>query len=473
MKSFRFIHAADLHLDSPFRGLTRVPEAIRKVIRGSTFEALERLVDAALRERVQFVVIAGDIYDTEDRSVRAQLRFHRAMERLAEAGIQVFIAHGNHDSLSGKHLPWQPPQGIRVFAADEPQTFAVRDQHGELLAYVHGISYATAVVTDNLAARFRVRDREVFNIGVLHMNIDGSTEHANYAPASRSQLAAAGMDYWALGHIHVRGVLHEAPHIVYSGNTQGRSVRETGAKGVYIVDVDETRSVKLSFEPTDAVRWLQTDVSIEGAGSELDVKMLIERELSALREKTDGRPAVVRLVISGRSGLHHELQRTTFLEEFIAEWHETESTLAEQDEDYPFIWIESCKLQTRGLIDLELLRKQDSFIGDLLRIASELRADEAVLSEFAEQLMSDLQRSRAGKYIRMLEPIYLRAEGGDTSSIRMEEPADDGSGDNAGATSGQALRARDRADYQQELAELLKRAENWLIDRLVEGGEGL
>jgi len=438
MGSFRFLHAADLHLDSPFRGLSEIPKSVREVIRSSTFQSLERLVELAIRERVDFVVIAGDVYDLEDCSIRAQFRFHHAMNRLAESGIHVYIAHGNHDPLAGRRMPWDTPRGIHVFGANEVETIAVEGPRGQLLAYVHGISYATAAVTDNLAARFRVHDHTVANIGVLHTNVEGASDHGNYAPASRAQLIASGIDYWALGHIHQRAVLHESPYIVYSGNTQGRSIKETGEKGCYIADMVDSRVARLTFHATDMVRWLRTTVSVEDALTELDVKAAAERELEALRGRTDGRPAVVRLVVNGSTALHRELHRTSFLDELVAEWNEAESLHTEQDASYPFLWIESCKLETRSLLERTVLLEQESFIGDLLRIADELRSDERQLETFLEQLTGDLTRSRIGRHLRI----------------------------------GQALPSSgERSGGQEDVSELLMRAEDWLLDMLIERSE--
>jgi DNA repair exonuclease SbcCD nuclease subunit len=444
MSTFRFIHAADLHLDSPFRGLSDVPKPIRDRIRSSTFMALDRLVELAIAEEVHFIVIAGDVYDLEDRSVRAQLRFQRAMEQLAAEGIAVYIAHGNHDPLSGKHMQWHPPEGVYVFPGDDVVTHAVHDRSGRLLAHVHGISFATPSVTENLALRFRAADRNVFQIGVLHTNVDGASDHGNYAPASRAELIAAGFDYWALGHIHVRSILHEAPYIVYPGNTQGRNIKETGAKGCYIVDVEEDKTVRMNFRATDAVRWLQMEISIENARSEQELQELITRELDALREsaETDGLPVVARLVLSGRSSLSRMLMSTSFLDEVAGEWNREESLYAESDADYSFVWVESIKPQTRNLIDRELLSGQDSFVGDLLRIAAELRRDEAQLAQYAEQVMDELVRSRAGKYIREGRAVYT----------------------------GAAEEAVYAAASHDELREWLDRAEDWLLDRLLEGG---
>lgn len=439
MVSFRMLHAADLHLDSPFRGLSDVPRQIREVIRHSTFRALERLVELAISEHVDLVVFAGDVYDVEDRSIRAQLKFHQAVERLAEAGIRVFIAHGNHDPLSGKRMPWNPPEGVHIFPPNDPETVEFRNNKGELLAYVHGVSYATADVRDNLAAKFHVRDHRVANIGVLHTNIDGVPGHHNYAPGSRGQLIDSGIDYWALGHIHMRSVLHESPYIVYAGNTQGRSMKETGAKGCYIVDITDNQVSGLTFHATDAVRWMEVDVPVSETRNEYDVQDAIRQTAEKLRLQSDGRPCVARLVLTGRTPLHQQLLKTSLLDELVQEWNEQEVYDTERDASCPFVWIESCQLETGSEIHREAFLEQDSFIGDMLRIAASVQEDGDRLRQLKDTVSADLLRGRVGRHLRTL----------DLWSGDLDDPS-----------------------RQQQWEKLLKKAEDWLLDMLVEGGDG-
>ncbi|RIE00640.1 metallophosphoesterase family protein [Cohnella faecalis] len=228
--SFTFIHAADLHLDSPFRGLDRADGAVRDRLRESTFAALRRLTALAKREKADFVVLAGDLYDASDRSLKAQLRLQRELEELTREGIGIFVVHGNHDPESGRQAKLALPEGVHVFGSDEVECFPAFRRDGRLAAHVYGISYPTPSVSDNLALRFRKREGAPFHLALLHGNVDGQPGHDNYAPCKLSELTAAGFDYWALGHVHDRRTVHEYPHVVYPGNLQGRSIRETGRK---------------------------------------------------------------------------------------------------------------------------------------------------------------------------------------------------------------------------------------------------
>ncbi len=397
MKPFRFLHAADLHLDSPFRGMTALPDAVRDRVRESTFLAFYRMIDAAVEERVDFVVISGDVYDLADRSLRAQIRFQKGMEKLAERGIPVFVVHGNHDPEDGRRAELAWPETVRIFGSREVEAAPVC-VGGKTVANVYGISYPTSAVTDNLADRFKVKEGSPYDIAVLHCNVDGEASHDNYAPCSRAQLVQSGFHYWALGHIHARRVLHEHPHIVYPGNLQGRSVRETGAKGCYIVQVSDTGRTELKFRAVDALRWFCEPVSIAGIGTEQELRERIDERLEQVKAAADGRPSLVRLVFEGRGSLHTALQRGTHLQELIAEIRDEQAEWAKQDEAAAFVWIESAHVQTGAPIDMRLLLEQDSFLGDLLRISRQLMNDEEELQALCESALSGLlTHPKAGK----------------------------------------------------------------------------
>ncbi|RAV08460.1 metallophosphoesterase family protein [Paenibacillus contaminans] len=396
MPAFRFIHAADLHLDSPFRGMAGLPDSIRETVRRSTFDALDALVDLAEREHADFILIAGDVYDAADRSLRAQLRLQKAMRRLAGSGIPAYVIHGNHDPDDGRAARLDWPDTVRFFSSREPESMLARSQSGEVLARIYGMSYRTAAVTDNLAARYGHIPDAPYHIALLHTNVDGDPAHDNYAPCTLRELLLSRMDYWALGHIHTRRVLHESPFIVYSGNTQGRSVRETGAKGCYVVDVTANGSTALSFRALDAVRWFQTEVSIEDTESDQALKDKIERDLERIRLEAEGRPAIVRLSLTGRGPLHTKLTKAGYLEELAAEFREAETERAAYG---AFVWLESVKRRTSLEADREALLAQSGFLGDLLRMCEELLADEEKLEQFCgEAAAALLDNPRAAKY---------------------------------------------------------------------------
>jgi DNA repair exonuclease SbcCD nuclease subunit len=420
MKAFRFIHAADLHLDSPFVGMAALPQEIRESLRQSTFTALANLVTLAIQEKVDFVVISGDVYDLADRSLRAQIRFQKALQRLTAKGIQIYIVHGNHDPEDGRAAKLNWPAHVHFFSSLEVEGVPVTVDDKGTVAWIYGMSYSTAAVTENLVLRIAKKvaaeenmeqDKEIYRIGLLHTNVDGDQAHANYAPCSKQDLLNCDMHYWALGHVHTRQLLHADPPIVYPGNLQGRSVRETGAKGCYIVDVSEYGDSRLTFHPLDAVRWQQRSISIEGIQTEQELKERFELELEHAREEAAGRAAIVRFTLAGRGSIHAVLQKGTALTELVAELREEESKRVRPSEawDYSdpaervtadYVWIESVQVTSGLEVDKALLLQQESFLGDLLRLSESLVEDEALFASFCAETLDPLfAHGKAAKHL--------------------------------------------------------------------------
>ncbi|TBL81381.1 metallophosphoesterase family protein [Paenibacillus thalictri] len=404
MKAFRFLHTADLHLDSPFRGLAGLPPVIRDRLRDSTFAALERMVRLAAEQQADFVVIAGDVYDTADRSLKAQIRFQKAMEQLAGKQIPAFIVHGNHDPLKGKSARLRYPDSVYFFSGEAASITAMTPDRGAV-AEIFGISYETAAVQENLALRFQPNPGELYRIGLLHANVDGDASHDNYAPCRLNDLLDRGIHYWALGHIHTRRTLHEHPHVVYPGNTQGRHSNETGAKGCYIVDVNHAGDTSLVFHPLDTVRWMRHSLSIEGMDTEQHLKEAVESVLEQLRSEAEGRACIVRLQLEGRGKLHAAISQGPALEELAAELRLQETAAAEGADGYPFVWIEAIENRTGAGLDMSVLAQETSFLGDLLRLSQSLAEDRERFEPFCEEALAALKSQPAlARLLRDLPP---------------------------------------------------------------------
>ncbi|MDR6549019.1 DNA repair exonuclease [Paenibacillus qinlingensis] len=385
MKRLRFIHAADLHLDSPFKGMSALPERVRERVRESTFEALKELVALARQEQVDFVLVSGDVYDVADRSLRAQIRFQKAVEQLADEGIPTYIIHGNHDPEDGRAAKLVWPADVHFFACERVETFQVVKPDRGLIAEIHGISYGNSAVTENLALKFKRGQAQVCQIGLLHTNVDGDPHHDNYAPCSKQDLVDAGMDYWALGHVHTRQVVNQHPTIVYPGNIQGRSIRETGPRGCYLVNIDDNGRTELTFHALDTVRWSQEKLSVASIPSEQVLKDRLGELLDRLRYEAEGRDGIVRIVLEGRSELHERLRKGRALQELVDELRE------EEVERGSFVWIESIEDRTASELDLAAVLEEKSFLGDLLRYAAAMQNDDALLESFAGEALAALQ----------------------------------------------------------------------------------
>ncbi len=359
---FRFLHAADLHLDTPFTRLTDVPEPIAAALRDASLQAFDHLVDEAISAEVAFVLFAGDIYDGAERGVRAQLAFRAGLQRLSTAGIKSFIVYGNHDPVrEGWSAVSDFPEGVTVFSPDEVgRVEVVIDDL--VAATISGISYAKAQTTENLVERFPKATGKGFHIGLLHANVGGQSDHQPYSPCSLDDLRSGGYDYWALGHIHRRAELGDGhPLVVYPGNLQGRSPKpsERGAKGAVLVDVDGTEATT-SFVPLDAVRFEQLEVDIAGLSLDGLEQALVDAAADRLAA-AEGRSLLVRAVVGGRGDLHDELAPLDRRAELLERLRDLSRLSA------PFVWWDDLTWNTHPIIDVAERTAGDDFVADLLR----------------------------------------------------------------------------------------------------------
>jgi exonuclease SbcD len=337
--SFRFLHAADLHLDSPLRGLSRYEGLSVEEIRGATRRALEALVSFAIAEYVDFVVIAGDIFDGRWQDMGTGLFFAGTMAKLSTANIPVYLLKGNHDAESTITQRLPLPPGVQFFSSRKVDTFLLED-HAVAL---HGKSFANAHVSEDMTLQYPAPVSGYFNIGVLHTSMGGYSQHETYAPTSIAALTAKQYQYWALGHVHDYAVLSDDPYIVYPGVLQGRKITETGGKGAVLVEVEEgaVRSCKaVSF---DVIRWNRLVVDCSALETRDEVHQRMRTVLRhGVEMAADGRPLVVRVTITGATGLHSELQDTRSLlrDELRAIASEIDGNL----------WIEKMSLETSETI---------------------------------------------------------------------------------------------------------------------------
>lgn len=369
LESFRFLHTGDLHLDSPVEGLSsQAPPEVLALLRGATTDAWRHVVDAAIENKVDFVVIAGDVFEVATPSLLGQTRFRDGLGRLADAGIPSFVVHGNHDPLDGRS--WAPslafPDAVHRFGTEAGESAAVlRD--GREIARIHGRSYPRAAVTENYAAGMRADPASPFSIGLLHTNVGDRPGHANYAPCSVDDLRASGMDYWALGHIHQPGQVLADPPAYYSGIPQGRDPGELGARGCYLVEVDAARRVSSRFMATDVVRWHPVEISIGGLADDEALRDACRAAIDGAMADEGGRSLVVRIRLTGRGPLHASIVRTGYLADLRLLLNEERGTVP------PLTWIESLRDATRPEIDVEARRDAPDFVGDFLRTVAAAR----------------------------------------------------------------------------------------------------
>ena len=299
----RFIHTADVHLDSPLRGLSRYEGAPVEALRGATRRAFERLVDLAIQEEVAFVLLAGDLYDGDWRDFNTGIFMSRQLGRLAEHGIQVVAVAGNHDAASRLTKALQLPGNMKILSSRRPETVTL-DEAGVV---IHGQSFAREREEANLAAGYPDAVAGRFNIGLLHTSLDGREGHAAYSPCTLDDLRARGYDYWALGHVHEAEFVSRDPFIVYPGCLQGRHAREIGAKGCVLVTVEDDAVVEVTPHPLDDVRWTRCEVDVQGTTSISEVLDLVRGAIEGELKGADGRVLAARVVLVGATSCSEEL----------------------------------------------------------------------------------------------------------------------------------------------------------------------
>jgi DNA repair exonuclease SbcCD nuclease subunit len=358
MAGFRFLHCADLHLDSPLRGLEADPDAPAETIRGATRQALRNLVDHALEERVDFVVAAGDLYDGDWQDWRTGRFLTAQIARLTSAGIPFIAIRGNHDAESVISRRLRMPSDI-AWLLDHRRPETIRLPH--LPVSIHGQSFANRSVSDNLARRYPPPDPGRFNIGLLHSALDGREGHDDYAPCSVEQLRDHGYEYWALGHVHQREIVHRDPWIVFPGNTQGRHANETGVKGATRVTVADGRVTDVAELALDSVRWARITIALPEDASDAVAYALIRDELAREAERSGPRLLATRITVTGASLVHAAFSRD------LGAARENIRNLALEAAEPGAIWVESVSLRTRPPRAITALRGQSDAMGKLIQ----------------------------------------------------------------------------------------------------------
>ena len=393
MPTYSFIHAADLHLDSPFKGLIRVAPRIAEVLRKSTFDAFDAIIDLCITEEVDALLVAGDVFDSADRSLAAQLRFVDGLRRLESSGIRSFVCHGNHDPLDA----WQsqvsfPDSCFRFGSTVTSSELRPGDPESPL---VYGYSYPTREVRQNVIPEF---EKEIktgrISIGLLHANAGADTGHDSYAPCTVEDLNRLPVRYWALGHVHTRQVISLNDGIaVYPGNSQGRHANETGARGVYLVTIADNGQINHFFRAVDVVRWDQIQVDIADHDGMDSCVQEINRQIEAKLQQSDGRNLVYRVHLTGRAPLHNLIKQPEYLGALASRLNDDWSGRT------PFAYCERVSANTRQEINREDLIERDDFTGDLLRFFDEARSNGDIASEIQESLRQLYERARLRQHI--------------------------------------------------------------------------
>jgi DNA repair protein SbcD/Mre11 len=354
MAGFRFLHAADIHLDSPLRGLRARSEEAAGQFAEASRKAFSNLVDAAIAQEAAFVIIAGDLYDGDWKDYATGQFFVREAGRLARAGIKLFLIRGNHDAASEISRTLPLPDTVHQFSTRKVDSVEI----AELSVVLHGRSFAQRHVADNMAGDFPAARPGWCNIGILHTSLTGRDGHDVYAPCSLDDLLRVGYQYWALGHVHAREVVHADPPVVFPGNLQGRHAREPGPRGATLVTVDNNVVANLEALELDAARWECPSVDIAGLSDEAGLHDTVRAAVAPLVGACEGRPLALRLRLTGATKLHARLlaERERVTEDLQA----IAATLSDQ------VWLEKLVIECRapavaGTLGLPLADLEEAF----------------------------------------------------------------------------------------------------------------
>jgi DNA repair exonuclease SbcCD nuclease subunit len=419
----KIVHAADLHLDSPLHGLLRHDGAPVADIRGATRRAFENLLGLCEQERADLLLLAGDLFDGDWKDYSTGLFFHAGLVRLRNAGVQVVLVRGNHDAASQITRRLELPDGVVELPSNRPGTW----RSETLGVAVHGQSFARREVSEDLAAAYPDALGGLVNIGLLHTALSGRPGHGLYAPTSAEALLAKGYDYWALGHVHAREIVHAEPWIVFPGNLQGRHARETGAKGASLITVEDGRVRTVEHRALDVVRWDALTVDV-GPCADVDAVLeALRQSLSQALDDADGRLLACRVTLAGATAAHGALVAR-------AEQVEADARALSLELGGQGVWIESLRLRTAPELDLGAFDARDDPGGRLVRrLADVLQDDDALLglrdelADLAKKLPREVREGPDG--LRLDDPGVLRELVADVQQdlparlLAREEPA--------------------------------------------------
>lgn len=371
----KFLHAADIHLDSALHGLERYEGAPFDEIHGATRRAFDLLIETAIDEEVSFVLLAGDLYDGDWKDYNTGLYFVERLGRLRDAGIRVFMVAGNHDASSQitKHL--RLPDNARMLATRAPEQIILDD----LDVAINGQGFATRAVTDDLSRSFPQGDPHLFNIGLLHTCLDGKPGHEPYAPCTVDGLRSKGYQYWALGHVHTREEVSRDPWIVFPGNCQGRHIREAGPKGCTLVTVENAEVAAVEHRDLDVMRWSLCQIDVTDGDNLDDIYSHVGTGMQSVLDAAGGRPAAVRLILQGACPAHSALHADR--EHWLQEYRALATGLGG-----PGVWLEKLVLETTPSVsDGGVLGGGDA-LGGLLCAIREMELDDSALARLADEV---------------------------------------------------------------------------------------
>lgn len=362
--TLRILHTADLHLDSPLRSLAMKDDHLAAQVRSASRRALETMVQYCIDEDVAAFLIAGDLYDGQERSAKTAAYLATQMQRLAQANVQVFYIKGNHDAENPIAGEIALPPNVHVFDGKGGKV-----QLGDHPVYIHGVSFRERYAPESLLPKYPAPVPAAVNIAMMHTSLNGAAGHDPYAPCSVSDLTQAGFDYWALGHVHKRQVHGENPWIVMPGMPQGRDIGEAGPKSASILTINEGR-ITVAELPTSVVEFRDCICPLDGTETDEDVRDALRQ---TLRAQAGRGAAILRMRLVGQTGLAWRIRQLS------DSWREE---IEAQAESIGGLWLEKLT------IDLEPPNEgtADSAVGEVQQLMQDIAPEPAMREKLGKEL---------------------------------------------------------------------------------------
>lgn len=393
---FKFLHTADIHLDSPLRGLEAYEGAPVDKIRGATRKAFENLVEIAIEEKVQFIIIAGDVYDGDWKDFNTGLFFVHQMTKLKEKNIKVYIIKGNHDAANKMTKEIKFPNNVYEFSYKNPET--IYDEY--LKVALHGQSFKTRDVKENLSNNYQNRIKDYFNIGILHTGLTGREGHENYSPCKTEDLISKNYDYWALGHIHKREIICEDPYIIFPGNIQGRHIRETGEKSCTIIEVNNNEIIEIYELGTDVLRWFILDIKLDDLETYEELLNKIKIDMNDLLDRNNEKFLAIRVNLEG------SCQFNSFLKNNL-EKIETDIRALSIEVGIDVVWIEKIKINSFEKLSIEDLLEKNPFLSEFIEYFDNIDDEniKGIINEF-----NSLKKTLPNEYFEEFDILNFENE---------------------------------------------------------------
>lgn len=384
--TFSFLHISDIHLGRPFSNISKYSydNRIKELYNCAVEKAFNNCINFALLKNVDFVLISGDTFDSNEQDFKSKLILKEGLEKLEKADIKVFLVGGNHDPISSYNkntFNFDENSNIKIIGLNtvSPYKNTVLDKSGNEIAIIQALSFNENTFNENPIKYFEPKEfdeKNLFNIGLLHCDLDASKQ-SPYAPCLLGELQSLNYDYWALGHIHLPN--YDEKNIQYSGTIQGRNTKETGVHGIRYIKVENNQIIKNSLIPTDVIRFEDITIDLSQSNDEITAYNQIIEELlnfSGSNNNYNCELHLIRLELIGNINFFSEINENFF---------DVLSERVKNDFNNK-IYISTIANNTKPKVDEKILKEDDGIAGEIFKTTQESN-----ITDYFQSIENDLK----------------------------------------------------------------------------------